>query len=114
MGGAQILQYTISDEYDSDSQFSAENGLEFAVTFVGGDLSGKIDPRYGKLLFTREEYDESDDNIAIETYIESHDCSKAELGLDQASTKMMPMKQHAKLPTSKYSFTCIDSIDSRI
>ncbi len=35
MGSSSIVQYTIQDSYDSESQFSAENGLEFAVAVIG-------------------------------------------------------------------------------
>ena len=45
------MQYTIEDNYDDSSEFSAENGLEFAFTLMKEGLPLRVDPRYGKIVF---------------------------------------------------------------
>ena len=50
MGSSQIVQYNLENHFDETDEFTAQQGLEFALTFYSRkNDSGIIDPRYGYL-----------------------------------------------------------------
>ena len=105
---SQMVQYTIEDHFVKDSEFTAKQGLEIAVGFLGGE-QGVIDPKYGEISFQIISYD-SLYGVYLKK-IESHVCTNAELGQleDQGGTKMMPMKKAVRDSLLFTTYFCIDS-----
>ena len=102
----------MQDYFDENDEFSAQNGLEFAVSFVSTSArSNSIDPRYGKITIVKVTYDsKNEDKWEL---IQSHDCTESELGFNQESTKIMPFKK-TKGYVENLKYKCIDSSDTKI
>ena len=100
--------------------FDASHGLAIAVGFTAYALNNKevFDESIGTLEFKAYEWgtDESGKKFVRFDPIESHFCSKEELGLEGNSSNFMPPSQQALKDLSFFhsKLRCIDPSESRI
>ena len=86
MKDVDILSSTHKHHFDSDYVFSSEMGLNFAVAFTKYDSETEdvLHASYGSLVFSTFEWgvDAQGKPITRFNEIQSHSCSKEELGLE--------------------------------
>lgn len=81
-----ILTTTQTMHYQDDANFTSANGLNFAIAFTAYDSESEwiLDPTYGELVVNSYAWgpdSNSDSTFLEEKPIETHICSKEELGL---------------------------------
>ena len=84
MDVVQILHDTY---YDDDYEFSYKDGFNIAAAFTAYDNEEErtLDPSYGELVFEVTEWGNYPNGTYFynERRIETHECTRTELGLDQ-------------------------------
>ena len=78
---------TVKDmHYSPEDEFSYKNGFNFAVAFTAYDSNPEpiLDPTYGEIIFNHYEWGPQPDGsyMTERRRINSHTCSREELGLD--------------------------------
>ena len=80
-----IMQSTIDSFFEDDYEFSHSQGLNFAIAFTAFDNIEEpiLDPSLGKVIFNSFTWGEYANGTFFTTReeIESHTCSREELGL---------------------------------
>ena len=104
-----ILSSLYDSYFDSSDQFSSEQGFNLAVA-----LQKDLDPSIARFIFRRYEWGyDSDGELYKNIFeIESHVCTREELGLSQGKTKskFMPIHEKSRLTLYQYAekFLCVE------
>lgn len=113
-----VWSATQSHHFPTDYQFTHEMGLNIAFAFSGYDNIEEdiLDPSYGSLVFTTYEWGEDAEGVPFLKYVEleSHTCSKAELGLEgEEASHFFPIRQNKQNLLRMYQkkFKCIEPKD---
>ena len=91
-----ILSITKEKYFDGSETFGAEQGLNFAVavldTFEDGDY--ELDPAYGRIQFKQNKIYEDEGSYKFDYItIESHKCTREELGLSEGVNRFWPIQE---------------------
>ena len=111
-----ILQAVDKDHFDENDTFGSEQGLNIAVAVVNPFLQETfqpVDPRYGRIVFKLTEVGFNEEGI-LQIYsskeLESHQCSKEELGLLGTDHKFFPINRQQKsaFESIASAFLCVN------
>ena len=101
---ADIISFTQKKFFSYDYTFDNSQGLNIAIAFTAYDEETEdiLDPSYGKIEFVRNRWgmDENGEIYNLFEHIETHMCTKEELGLTD--------DQNLKTETKNISFFKLD------
>ena len=95
------IQYSTQDAYFTDDDvFDFKQGLNFAMAFTAYDneIEPILDASYGRIVFNEYTWGGLDENgnflPAVVKEIESHTCSREELGLEGKNSAFQPITEN--------------------
>ena len=114
--GVDIASATYDSYFDDEYEFSSKDGLNFAMAFTAYDDVEEpiLDPSYGKIVFNSYSWGQSEETQSGRIRIESHACTREELGLDdEKSGKFYPIRESIRNRVELYwqKFMCINEAD---
>ena len=92
-----ILFSTQKNYFNETYVFDHDKGLNFAVGFTAFDTETEdiLDPSYGRIAFIKHAWGTDENGVPFSVYeeIESHTCTKEELGLEGDNSRFMPIEE---------------------
>ena len=100
------MSSTQTNFFDSNYVFDYDAGLNFAIAFTDTDKETEniLDPSYGNISFMRYAWGNDDEGNYYEVVeeIESHQCTKEELGIEGDNSSFMPISENTMSQVKLY------------